>query len=182
MHQDIKKILISEREIQSRCEELGAIISRDYAGKKLVLVGLLKGSVPFISDLCKRITVPLQMEFMDVSSYHGGTASTGQIKVNKDLDADIAGHDVLIVEDIIDTGLTLHTVIRMLKLKGANSVKVVTLLDKPEGRLVELQADYIGFTIPKEFVVGYGLDYQQYYRNLPYVGVLKEEVYTSKEV
>jgi hypoxanthine phosphoribosyltransferase len=182
MHQDLKKILISEQDIALKCKELGKIISNDYEDKKIILVGLLKGCVPFISDLSKHITIPMLIDYMDVSSYHGGTYSTGQIKVNKDLDSNIEGFDVLIAEDIVDTGLTLKTVIEMLYLKGANSVKVVTLLDKPVGRIVELQADYVGFTIPKEFVVGYGLDYMQYYRNLPYVGVLKEEIYSSEEV
>jgi hypoxanthine phosphoribosyltransferase len=179
MLQDIKKILVSEEEIQKKCMELGEQISADYKGKKLVLLGLLKGCNPFMSDLMKRITIPLQLDYMDVSSYHGTTESTGQVRVNKDLDSDVNGYDILIAEDIVDTGRTLKKVIQMLTVKGAKSIKVVTLLDKPEGRLVDLYADYVGFTIPKEFVVGYGLDYEEYYRNLPFVGVLKEEVYSN---
>ena len=179
MHQDIKKILFSEEQILKKCEELGEQISKDYQGKNLVVVGLLKGCVPFISDLTKCISIPMRLDYMDVSSYHGGTESSGYVRVNKDLDSSISNCDVLIAEDIVDTGKTLKKVIEMLSVKGANSIKIVTLLDKPEGRLVELNADYIGFTIPKEFVVGYGLDYNEYYRNLRYVGVLKEEVYTT---
>jgi hypoxanthine phosphoribosyltransferase len=179
MHQDIKKILVGEDEIRLKCQELAAQISKDYEGKELLVVGLLKGCVPFIGDLAKHITVPMRLDYMDVSSYHGGTYSTGQVRVNKDLDTTIEGIDVLIAEDIVDTGKTLKTVMEMFTFRGAKSVKVVTLLDKPEGRQVELKADYVGFTIPKEFVVGYGLDYEEYYRNLPYIGVLKEEVYTK---
>ncbi|HEY8365217.1 MAG TPA: hypoxanthine phosphoribosyltransferase [Haloplasmataceae bacterium] len=179
MHLDIKKILISQEEIEKKCKELGEIISRDYKDRNLVVIGLLKGCIPFISDLTKNISIPLRIDYMSVSSYHGGTQSTGNVKVNKDLDDSIIGCDVLIAEDIVDTGKTLKKVIEMLSVKGANSIKVVTLLDKPEGRVVELVPDYVGFVIPKEFVVGYGLDYNEYYRNLPYIGVLKEEVYTK---
>lgn len=178
MHQDIKKILISQEQIATRCKELGEVISKDYEGREILVIGLLKGCIPFMSDLVRHITVPVQMDYMDVSSYHG-TSSTGQVKVLKDLDTDIEGLDVIIAEDIVDTGQTLNTVIKMFNLRKANSVKVVTLLDKPEGRTIELEADYVGFTIPKEFVVGYGLDYNEYYRNLPYVGVLKEKVYSK---
>jgi hypoxanthine phosphoribosyltransferase len=179
MHQDIEKILISEEEIREKSLELAEVISKDYKGKNLLVVGLLKGCIPFIGDLTKHITIPIRIDYMDVSSYHGGTYSTGQVKVNKDLDTTINGVDVLIAEDIVDTGKTLKTVIEMFNFRGAKSVKVVTLLDKPEGREVELKPEYVGFTIPKEFVVGYGLDYDEYYRNLPYVGVLKEKVYSK---
>jgi hypoxanthine phosphoribosyltransferase len=179
MHQEIEKVLLNEESIQLKCKELAKIISKDYNGKELLVVGLLRGCVPFIGDLTKHITIPMRIDYMDVSSYHGGTASTGQVKVNKDLDTNINGLDVLIAEDIVDTGRTLKTVMEMFYFRGAKSVKVVTLLDKPEGRTVELKADYVGFTIPKEFVVGYGLDYEEYYRNLPYVGVLKEEIYSK---
>ncbi len=179
MHQDIKKILVTQEAIEQKCIELGAIISHDYQDKDLVVIGLLKGCIPFISDLVKHISIPLRLDYMSVSSYHGGTASTGNVRVNKDLDASVTGCDVLIAEDIVDTGKTLKKVMEMLSVKGANSIKVVTLLDKPEGRVVDLIPDYTGFIIPKEFVVGYGLDYDEYYRNLPYLGVLKEEVYTK---
>ncbi len=179
MHSDLKKILISQKDIEEKCKELGNIISLDYKDKNLVVIGLLKGCVPFISDLVKHISIPLRMDYMSVSSYHGGTASTGHVRVNKDLDSSVNGCDVLIAEDIVDTGKTLKKVIEMLSVKGAKSIKVVTLLDKPEGRVVELVPDYVGFEIPKEFVVGYGLDYNEYYRNIPYIGVLKEEVYTK---
>lgn len=177
MHQDIKKILVSEEEIAKKCKELGERISIDYKDKNLVVIGLLKGCNPFISDLIRHISVPVRIDYMSVSSYLGGTESTGNVRVNKDLDSSIIGCDVLIAEDIVDTGKTLKKVMEMLSVKGAKSIKVVTLLDKPEGRVVDLVPDYIGFVIPKEFVVGYGLDYNEYYRNLPYVGVLKEEVY-----
>lgn len=179
MHQDIEKILVSEEEIQIKCKELAAQISKDYEGKNLLVVGLLRGCVPFIGDLTKHISIPMRLDYMDVSSYHGGTYSTGQVKVLKDLDTNIEGVDVLIAEDIVDTGKTLKTVMEMFHFRNAKSVKVVTLLDKPEGRQVELIPEYVGFTIPKEFVVGYGLDYDEYYRNIPYVGVLKEKVYSK---
>lgn len=179
MHQDVKKILITQEEIENKCKELGAQISLDYKDKNLVVIGLLKGCNPFISDLVRHITIPLRMDYMSVSSYHGGTESTGNVRVNKDLDSSIINCDILIAEDIVDTGKTLKKVMEMLSVKGAKSIKVVTLLDKPEGRVVDLIPDYVGFVIPKEFVIGYGLDYNEYYRNLPYVGVLKEEVYNK---
>ncbi len=178
MNNDIKKILVSAEEIANKCKELGEKISNDYKDKNLVVIGLLKGCIPFMSDLVKNISIPLRLDYMSVSSYHG-TTSTGNVRVNKDLDSSIIGCDVLIAEDIVDTGLTLVKVMEMLSVKGANSIKVVTLLDKPAGRLVDLIPDYVGFEIPKEFVVGYGLDYDEYYRNLPFIGVLKEEVYTK---
>ncbi len=177
MHQDIKKILVSQEVIEQKCIELGEVISREYKDKNLVVIGLLKGCIPFMSDLAKHISIPMRLDYMSVSSYHGGKESSGHVRVNKDLDASINGCDILIAEDIVDTGKTLVKVMEMLSVKGANSIKIVTLLDKPEGRLVELVPDYVGFVIPKEFVVGYGLDYNEYYRNLPYIGVLKEEVY-----
>ncbi len=179
MDQDIKKILVTEPEINEKCKELGHLITNDYKGKKLVVIGLLKGCIPFMSDLVKHIDIPLCVDYMSVSSYHGTTESSGYVRVNKDLDTSINGSDVLIAEDIVDTGKTLKKVMEMLSVKGAKSIKIVTLLDKPEGRLVELIPDYVGFVIPKEFVVGYGLDFNEYYRNLPYIGVLKEEVYSK---
>ncbi len=177
MNSNIKKILVTEEEILACCKEIAKKIDEDYKdSKELVLVGLLKGSVLFMSDLIKNIKKEMEIEFMDVSSY-AGTNSTGEIKVLKDLDRSIKGIDILIVEDIVDTGKTLKTVKELLYSKGANNVKVVTLLDKPSRRVVDLEAEYIGFTIPDEFVVGYGLDFNQKFRSLPYIGVLKDEYY-----
>ena len=174
--QDIKEVLLSEEQIEERCEELGQQIDQDYEGKAPLLVGLLKGSVPFMAELMKHIHLPITIDFMDVSSYVG-TQSSGDVRINKDLDYSIVGMDILLVEDIIDTGHTLAKVRSLLYSKGANSVKIVTLLDKPERRVIDIQGDYVGFTIPNAFVVGYGLDYEQKYRNLPFIGILKEEVY-----
>jgi len=153
------------------------VLSKDYKnGKAPILVALLKGSVPFLAELIKHIDLDIEFDFMDVSSYEG-TESIGDIKINKDLDRSVRNEKVLLVEDIIDTGRTLKTVTKLMKDKGAVDVKVVTLLDKPERREVDIEADYVGFVIPNEFVIGYGLDFNQKYRNLPYVGVLKEECY-----
>ena len=180
MHPNMKKVLISEEQIVQRCSELGKQISDDYRNNAQppLLVALLKGSVPFLAELIKHIELEIQLDFMAVSSYEG-TESIGDIKINKDLDCSVKGVDILLVEDIVDTGKTLQTVKAMLKNKGAASVRVVTLLDKPERRTVEIEADYVGFAVPNEFVVGFGLDFNQKYRNLPYVGVLKEECYQT---
>ncbi|MDE5977061.1 MAG: hypoxanthine phosphoribosyltransferase [Turicibacter sp.] len=177
MHNDIKEILFTKEQIEAKALELAKQLEIDYADKKPILLGLLKGSIPFIGDLMKHMNIPVQIEFMDVSSYHGGTTSTGQVKILKDLDTSVENRHIIIVEDIVDTGFTLDKVIALLMHRGAASVEVVTMLDKPEGRVVVMEPKYSGFTIPKEFVVGYGLDYDEYYRNLPYVGILKEEVY-----
>ncbi len=178
MHNDIKKVIFESSEIIESCEMLGKQITEDYKNSdELVLVGLLKGSVPFIGDLMKKINLKLSVEYMDVSSYHGTMESSGEVKIVKDLDVPISGKDVLIVEDIIDTGRTLKTVIALLEQRGAKSVRVVTLVDKPIGRVVELNADYVGLEVGNEFIVGYGLDYDGLYRNLEYIGILKEEVY-----
>lgn len=179
MHNDIKEILLTTEQIETKAAELAKQLDIDYADKKPVLLGLLKGSVPFIGDLMKNMEIPVQIEFMDVSSYHGGTTSTGQVKILKDVDISLEGRHIIIVEDIVDTGFTLDKVIALLKHRGAATVEVVTMLDKPDGRVVAMKPKYIGFTIPKAFVVGYGLDFDEYYRNLPYVGVLKEEVYMN---
>lgn len=176
INKDVKSILVTEEQIVNRCEEIGQQISKDYAGKRPILIALLKGSVPFLSELMKHIDIDMEIEFMDVSSY-SGTESTGEVKIVKDLDCSIKGLDVIIIEDIIDTGRTLKTVKQLLYSKGANSVKVASLLDKKERRVVEIEGDYIGFDIPDAFVIGFGLDFNQKYRNLPYVGVLKEECY-----
>ena len=173
---DIKKVLISQEEIIERCKQLGEEISKDYTGKVPIIIGLLKGSVPFMAELIKYITIDCELEFMAVSSY-SGTESMGDVRILKDLDRSIKGSDVIIVEDIVDTGKTLEKVKELLYSKGAASVKVVSLLDKPSRRIIDIEADYVGFTIPNEFVIGYGLDFNQKYRNLPYVGVLKEEFY-----
>ncbi len=177
MRNDIAKILVSEEEIAQICTKLGAQLTQDYKDKQPLLVGLLKGCMPFMSDLTKKIDLKFDIAYMSVSSYHGGIASSGDVKIKMDLDISIKGRDVLIVEDIVDTANTIVTIVELFKHRGAKSVKVVTLLDKPEGRLRPFQPKYIGKSIPKEFVVGYGLDYNEYYRNLPYVGILKPEVY-----
>lgn len=173
---DVKKVLISQDEITQRCKELGEEISRDYKDTVPIIVGLLKGSVPFMAELIKYITIDVELEFMAVSSY-SGTESMGDVRILKDLDRSIKDRDVLVVEDIVDTGNTLLKVKDLLYSKGASSVEVVSLLDKPSRRTVEIEAKYVGFTIPNEFVIGFGLDFNQKYRNLPFVGILKEECY-----
>ncbi|SHH42613.1 hypoxanthine phosphoribosyltransferase [Caloranaerobacter azorensis DSM 13643] len=177
MEQDIRQILIETDELQKRIKELGQEITRDYKGKDLVVICVLKGAVMFMSDLCKNIDLPLSIDFMAVSSYGSSTQSSGVVRILKDLDSSIEDKDVLIVEDIIDTGLTLSYLVENLKSRGPKSVKLCTLLNKPERRKTDVKVDYIGFTIPDEFVVGYGLDFNEKYRNLPYICVLKEEVY-----
>lgn len=179
LEQDIKKILISHDEIVTAARELGQKLTEDYQGKNPILVGILKGSVPFMAELIKHIDTHIELDFMLVSSYHGGTSSSGVINIIKDMDQDIKGRYILFVEDIIDTGKTLKSLKELFEGRQPASVKIATLLDKPEGRLVEIEADYTCFTIPNEFVVGYGLDYDENYRNLPYIGVLKEEVYSK---
>lgn len=164
--------LISREEVESRIKELAKLIETDYKEKDLICVGLLKGSVMFLSDLIKEITLPLQIDFMNVSSYGSETTSSGNVKVIKDTDIDVREKDVLIVEDIIDTGITLEYVIGMFKTKGVASVKTCTLLSKPERRKIDVKVDYIGFEVPDKFVIGYGLDYAQKYRNLPYIGAV----------
>jgi len=174
MHKDVKEILVNAEQITKRCIELGAQISNDFEGKNPLVVGLLKGSVPFMAELCKNITCDIEMDFMDVSSY-AGTESTGDIKIIKDLDTSVTNRSVILVEDIVDTGKTLHTVCKMMAQKGAKEVRIVTLLDKPERRECDVKPDYIGFHVPNAFVIGFGLDYNEKYRNLPYVGIIKEE-------
>ncbi|AZR96353.1 TPA: hypoxanthine phosphoribosyltransferase [Streptococcus suis] len=179
LDKDIKKILVSEEEIIAKCKELGQILATDYADKNPILVGILKGSIPFMAELMKHIDAHVETDYMVVSSYHGGTESSGTVKIIKDLDNSVAGRHIIFVEDIIDTGRTLKELKELFALRQAASIKIATLLDKPEGRVVEIEPDYTCFTIPNEFVVGFGLDYDENYRNLPYVGVLKEEVYTK---
>lgn len=177
MKDDIKEILLTEEEIQTRIRELGATISEEYQDLFPLVVGVLKGAMPFMSDLIKRIDTHLEMDFMDVSSYGNEMVSSGEVKIIKDLNTSVEGRDVLIIEDIIDSGLTLKYLVDLLRYRKAKSVKVVTLLDKVEGRKVDLKPDLVGFTVPDEFVVGYGLDYAERYRNLPYIGILKPKVY-----
>ena len=180
MDKDIEQILLSEEQIQNRIRELGEILTAEYADKNPVIVGVLKGVVVFYADMIRQIKVPCQMDFMWLSSYSGAN-STGKMLVRQDVTADIQGRHVLILEDIFDTGSSLELTVNHLKEKHPASIKICTLLDKPERRRegVTLQADYVGFTIPNAFVVGYGLDYNEKYRNLPYVGILKPEVYTK---
>ncbi len=171
-------MLITGEQIEAKVGELGVQLSTDYAGHDLVLVSVLKGALPFMADLMRAMTIPVQVDLMEVSSY-GGTATetSGLVRILKDLSSSIEGKDVLIVEDIIDTGLTLNYLLRYLRGKNPRSLRICALLDKPARRLVEIDIDYRGFTIPDQFVVGYGLDYGEFYRNLPFIGVLKPEVY-----
>ena len=177
MNDDILRVLYSEEELEAKCAELGAQISKDYEGKNLLLVSVLKGAVVFMTDLMRHITVPCSIDFMVVSSYGSGVKTSGVVKIVKDLDADLAGKDLLIVEDILDTGMTLHYLKQLLQDRNPNSIRIATLLDKPERRRAAVRADYVGYQVPDEFVVGYVLDYDEKYRNLPYVGILKPEVY-----
>lgn len=177
MHKDLEKTLITEEEINAKCVEIGRTLTEEYEGKFPLVIGVLKGATPFMADLSRCIHTHIEMDFMAVSSYGNRTTSSGEVRILKDLDAKIEGRDVIIVEDIIDSGLTLSYLVDLFKYRRANSVKIVTLLDKPEGRTAKIKADIIGFEVPNEFVVGYGLDYDEKYRNLPYIGVLKREVY-----
>ena len=177
MLDDIEKVLISEDELKSIVDKMGKQISEDYKDKDLLLVSVLKGSVVFMADLMRAITVPCNIDFMAVSSYGSGTKSSGVVKIIKDLDKNIEGKDLLIVEDILDSGNTLFYLKEILSARKPNSIKICTLVDKPERREADSIADYIGGSVPNEFIVGYGLDYNEYYRNLPFIGVLKESVY-----
>ncbi len=173
----VKEILISEEEIRERVKELGAEITEDYEGEEILVIGILKGSVIFMSELVQRIGKPVKMDFMDVSSYGTKSVSTGEIEIIKDIEYSIKDKNILIVEDIIDTGYTLNYLVKDLEERGAKSVKICTFLDKIDRREVDIPIDYIGYEVPDEFIVGYGLDYAEMYRNLPYVAALKEEVY-----
>lgn len=177
MQNDIKEVLYSEAQIQAKVKELGDQLSVDFEGRNPLVICVLKGAFIFMSDLVKAISVPLEIDFMAVSSYGQSTQSSGVVKIMKDLDVSVEGRDVLIVEDIIDSGLTLSYLIDVLEHRNAKSVTVVTLFDKPARRTVNLQPDYKGFTLPDEFVVGYGLDFAEKYRNLPYIGILQPHVY-----
>lgn len=179
MEDDVAEVLLTEEQIRTRVAELGAEISRDYAGKDLMLVCILKGANIFLADLCRQITIPLSYDFVAVSSYGADTKSSGVVRILKDLDESVESKHVLVVEDIVDTGLTLRLsyLLENLKSRRAASVKICTLLDKPSRRRVDLPVDYCGFQVEDKFVIGYGLDYASMYRNLPYVGILKPEIY-----
>lgn len=178
MKEDVLRVLLSEDEIREKVRELGGKITADYKNSNLMLVTVLKGAVVFLADLMRQIDVPAEIDFMVVSSYGSGVKSSGVVKIVKDLDVPLAGKDILIVEDILDSGLTLSYIKELLESRGPRSIRIATLLDKPSRRKVDLQADYIGFSVPDEFVIGYGLDYDEKYRNLPYIGILKPEVYS----
>ncbi len=179
MDQDILKVLITEEELRECVKKLGEQISRDYQGKNLLMVSVLKGSVVFMSDLMRSITIPALIDFMSVSSYGSGVKTSGVVKIIKDLDQQLEGKGLLIVEDILDSGMTLSYLSQLLRARNPRSIRIATLLDKPERRTADIQADYYGFRVPDAFVVGYGLDYSEKYRNLPYIGVLKPEVYSK---
>lgn len=177
MLQDIKEVLISEEVINAKVKELAGRISNDYKGKDLLVVGVLKGSVIFAAELIKNITIPCQIDFMAVSSYGDSSETTGVVRILKDLDSEISGKHIIIVEDIVDSGITLNYLSNYLKSRNASSVEIVSLLTKPSRRKVDIDCKYVGFETPDEFLVGYGLDYAEKYRNLPFVGILKREVY-----
>lgn len=177
MHEHVESILYSEEQLRQRVKELGAQITADYAGKEPVLASVLRGSYIFMADLTRAIDLPVTVDFMAVSSYGAGTKSSGQVEIKKDLSDSIEGRDLIIVEDILDSGNTLFYLMEILKARKPASIRICTLMDKPDRRTQPIVADYVGFTIPDAFVVGYGLDYEQQYRNLPYVGILKPSVY-----
>ena len=181
MHKDVKEILFSEEQLKERVAQIAAQIDRDYAGKELMLVSVLRGSFIFMADLVRAITVPCKVDFMAVSSYGSGTVSSGQVQITKDLSEDITGRHLLVVEDILDSGNTLSYLLEVLRARKPASIRLCTLLDKPERRVKPVPLDYTGFTIPDAFVVGYGLDYDEHYRNLPYIGVLRPSVYGGEE-
>jgi hypoxanthine phosphoribosyltransferase len=179
IHDDVEEILLTDAQIQARVVELGAELSRDYDGRDPVLVSVLKGSIIFLADLVRAMEISLSVDLMEVSSYGASTESSGQVRILKDLSRPIEGREVLVVEDIIDTGLTLNYLMRYLREKGPASLRVCCLLDKPARRLAPIEIGYRGFTIPDRFVIGYGLDYDEHYRNLPYIGVLRPSVYSA---
>ena len=179
MRDDLESILLSEEQIAARIKELGEQLTRDYQDKDPVFVGVLKGCFVFMADLIRSVDIKCTMDFMAVSSYGSGTTTTGAVKINKDLSQDIAGRHVIIVEDILDSGVTLSDLTKYLSGREPASIRIVTLLDKPARRRADIKADYAGFEVPDAFVVGYGLDYDEAYRNLPFIGILKPEVYTK---
>lgn len=179
MKDDISEVLFTERQLADIVKEMGARISRDYEGKNLVMVSVLKGSLIFMADLMREITVPCSIDFLSVSSYGAGTTTTGEVRILKDLDATLEGKDLLVVEDILDSGVTLSFLLKNLSARHPQSIRLCTLLDKPERRRVDIRPDYVGAQVPDKFIVGYGLDYAEKYRNLPYIGVLKPEIYAD---
>lgn len=181
MHKDIKEILIDETTLKQRIKELGEEITKDYHDKNPLIICVLKGAVMFMADMVQVVDCYLEMDFMATSSYGASTKSSGEVRILKDLDKSVEGRHVLIVEDIVDSGLTLSYIIRLLKDRQAESIKVCTLLEKPARRIAKVDMDYVGFAVPDAFVVGYGLDYAEQYRNLPYIGVLKEEIYKEEQ-
>jgi hypoxanthine phosphoribosyltransferase len=180
LHDDVEEVLLTEEQLQTRVAELGAQLSSDYADRSPVLVSVLKGSIIFLADLIRATPIPLAVDLMEVSSYGSGTETSGQVRILKDLSSSIQDRDVIVVEDIIDTGLTLNYLLRYLGERHPASIRICCLLDKPARRLADIEIDYRGFTIPDRFVVGYGLDYDERYRNLPYVGVLRPSVYSAE--
>ncbi|MGD9560286.1 MAG: hypoxanthine phosphoribosyltransferase [Oscillospiraceae bacterium] len=175
--QDVERVLLTAQEIHAKVLELGAQISREYRGKDLLMISVLKGSIVFMADLMRALSIPVQIDFMAVSSYGDASKSSGVVKIVKDIDIKLAGKHLLIVEDILDSGMTLNYLKELLEVRAPASTRIVALLDKPSRRRVEIQADYTGFSVPDEFLVGYGLDYAERYRNLQYIGILKKEVY-----
>ena len=179
LEQDIQEILFSEEQLKTRVQEIAHEIERDYQGKEIMLISVLRGSFIFMADLCRAIDLPCTLDFMSVSSYGKGTTSSGQVQITKDLSEDITGRHIIVVEDILDSGNTLSYLLKILQHRHPASIRLCTLLDKPDRRVKPVEVHYSGFTIPDAFVVGYGLDYAEKYRNLPYIGVLKPEVYTK---
>lgn len=177
LEKDIQEVLFSQQQLEERVDQIAQEITRDYAGKEIVLISVLRGSFVFMADLCRRIDLPCTIDFMSVSSYGKGTSSTGQVQITKDLSGDISGKHILVVEDILYSGNTLSYLLKLLEQRKPASIRLCTLLDKPERRVKPVEVHYSGFTIPDAFVVGYGLDYAEHYRNLPYIGILKPEVY-----
>ena len=179
LEQDIQSVLVTEEELRETAQRLGQEITKDYAGKEILVIGVLRGAALFMADLIRYIDCYLEIDFMDVSSYGAATVSSGEVKILKDLDSSVEGRHILIIEDIIDTGQTLHYLINLFEMRQAASIKICSLLDKPSRRVMsDVKVDYVGVEVPDEFVVGYGLDYKQNYRNLPYIGVLKPEIYS----
>jgi hypoxanthine phosphoribosyltransferase len=180
MHRDVLNVLISEREIADKVAELGARVTADYSGKTPIIISVLKGSVVFVADLIRAVNLMAEIDFMVVSSFGSGVVSSGAVRIIKDIAISVEERDVLVVEDILDSGATLSYLTKMLRGRGPASLKIATLLDKPSRRTADIAADYVGFTIPDEFVIGYGLDYCEHYRNLPYIGVLRPSVYSEE--
>ena len=181
MHDDIREVLFTQEKIADIVQNMGRQISEDYKGKNLFMVSVLKGSLPFMADLMRAISIPCEIDFLSVSSYGKGTQTSGEVRILKDLDASLEGKDLLVVEDILDSGVTLSFLMKNLSARNPASIRLCTFLDKPERRRVDIHADYVGASVPDEFIVGYGLDYAEKYRNLPYVGVLEPSVYMSEK-